>query len=372
MVPRPLAFWRSWGPGGGPGLRRFGWGGDRVGRRHRRRVLAGHGGPVDGAPIVALVETATGRVLADADTRFSLLGYQSFDAADYEQFYAGLSPVPDDEWWRYWDNTKPGIDAVPEDGSRRSPTSAQVWHATHQGGAWRRGGALRPRPLGRARRPARALDPVVDGRSRSSRSAEEIEGRLWWTDQPAKPFPRAAVVVVQPEWWPSPGADDGPAGPGGVSELFVEAAKPPAADIGSVIGAVAGDGSCLAASYTPADQVRDVPPGLPCPSPASGPRSGVPQPPTQPLPPAAAPARPGDRAAQPAQRQRRDHRARAGAVAARRAAPSRLRCRRGRRLGELAADQHQSSRLWPAACWRSGRLRARPRRIHHPTARQHA
>ena len=165
--------------------------------------------PVDGA-IVALVETATGRVLADADHPLGLLGYQSFDAADYERFYAGLTPVPDDEWWARWDNTKPGIDAVPEARSGRwSPTSARVWHATHQGGAWHDllvRVRFDPDLSGVLGAPPEAWirwwwshDPDPSGR-------QAIGGTLWWTDKPANRLPEAlwwsfTPVVAEPEVW---------------------------------------------------------------------------------------------------------------------------------------------------------------------------
>ena len=53
-----------------------------------------------------------GRVLADGEHPLGLVTYQSFDEADYERFYAGLTPAAEDEWWARWDNTKPGIDAA--------------------------------------------------------------------------------------------------------------------------------------------------------------------------------------------------------------------------------------------------------------------
>ncbi len=62
--------------------------------------------------VVGLVDERSGRVLADADHPLGLVRYQSFDAADYERFYAGLAPTPDDEWWARWDNTKPGIETT--------------------------------------------------------------------------------------------------------------------------------------------------------------------------------------------------------------------------------------------------------------------
>ena len=61
--------------------------------------------------IVGLVHRG-GRVLADADHPLGLLSHQTFSAADYHRFYAGLTPTPEDRWWAVRDNTKPGIDAA--------------------------------------------------------------------------------------------------------------------------------------------------------------------------------------------------------------------------------------------------------------------
>ena len=78
-----------------------------------------------------LVDTESGRVLADGDHPLGLVTYQSFDEADYERFYAGLRPSPEDEWWARWDNTKPGIDA---DGA-----VSGLWHPEVTG-VWQRDG----------------------------------------------------------------------------------------------------------------------------------------------------------------------------------------------------------------------------------------
>lgn len=84
--------------------------------------------PVHGG-LVGLVEQASGRVLADGDHPLGVVSYQSFDADDYERFYAGLTPAAADEWWARWDNTKPGIDAVPVARSGRwTPTTTRSWY----------------------------------------------------------------------------------------------------------------------------------------------------------------------------------------------------------------------------------------------------
>lgn len=83
--------------------------------------------PRDGS-LTGLTNTASGRCLADRQHRLGLLSYQSFDDHDYQRFYAGLAPTPADEWWARWDNTKPGIDRVPQARSGRwSPVVADIW-----------------------------------------------------------------------------------------------------------------------------------------------------------------------------------------------------------------------------------------------------
>jgi hypothetical protein len=165
--------------------------------------------PVTGA-IVELVETATGRVLADTDHPLGLLRYQSFDAADYERYHAGLTPSADDAWWARWDNTKPGIDAVAEARSGLwSSVSAQVWHATHQGGAWH---DLRVRVR---------FDPDLSGvlgappeawmrwrwaHDPDSGGHQGIDVTLRWAEKPANRLPEAlwwsfTPVVAEPERW---------------------------------------------------------------------------------------------------------------------------------------------------------------------------
>jgi membrane peptidoglycan carboxypeptidase len=104
-------------------------------------------------------------------------------------------------------------------------------------------------------------------------------------DKPARPFARPPGVV-QLEVCADTGGLASPACPRPIPELFVESTPPPAADIGSVTVQVAGDGSCLAASYTPADQVREATfPVYPPEFREWAAQNGVPQPPTQPCPP---------------------------------------------------------------------------------------
>lgn len=104
-------------------------------------------------------------------------------------------------------------------------------------------------------------------------------------DKPPQPFPRPPGVV-ELEVCADTGGLASPTCPRPMPELFVDGSAPSAADIGSVTVQVAGDGSCLAASYTPADQVREA--TFPVYPPAFrewAAQNGVPQPPTQPCPP---------------------------------------------------------------------------------------
>jgi hypothetical protein len=76
----------------------------------------------------------SGIAVADARHELGLLTYQTFDEADYERFYAGLTPAPEDEWWARRDNTKPGID--------RSGAVSATWHP-RLNGLWRESGSNR-------------------------------------------------------------------------------------------------------------------------------------------------------------------------------------------------------------------------------------
>jgi hypothetical protein len=165
--------------------------------------------PVDGS-IVGLVATATGRVLADPGHPLGLLRYQSFDATDYERFFAALTPTPDDEWWARWDNTKPGIGAVPQARSGLwAPVEAGARHSTHDGGAWH-DLVIRVRfdddltevlgaPPEAWMRWWWSHDPDPSGH-------DAIDVTLWWADKPANRLPEAlwwsfAPLVAEPGRW---------------------------------------------------------------------------------------------------------------------------------------------------------------------------
>jgi penicillin-binding protein 1C len=82
----------------------------------------------------------------------------------------------------------------------------------------------------------------------------------------------------------------GVACPRPIREFFVTGSEPKVADVTYRTVRVAGDGSCLAASYTPADQVREVSFPVYPPQFNEWAARNAPQPPTQYCPPPAAPA----------------------------------------------------------------------------------
>lgn len=144
------------------------------------------------------VDHATGDVVtADGAHRLGAITYQSYDAADYERFYAQLTPTPEDEWWARRDNTKPGIDA---DGavSARWPLSVE--------GAWTDGqgrllvaGRFDALPSDLLGAPARVT--TIWSVAGSTLGAEVA----WW-DKPANRLPEATWVsfvptVAEPQRW---------------------------------------------------------------------------------------------------------------------------------------------------------------------------
>jgi hypothetical protein len=74
-----------------------------------------------------LVHGSSERVLASTGNELGRVRYQTFDEADYERFYAGLSPRPEDGWWARQDNTKPGIDACGAVSRWWDPRLSQAW-----------------------------------------------------------------------------------------------------------------------------------------------------------------------------------------------------------------------------------------------------
>ncbi len=140
-----------------------------------------------------------GRVVADVDHPMGLLGYRSFDEDDYERFHAGLSPMPDDEWWARWDNTKPGIDAAGAVSGCWAPSLL---------GAWQR--AAGDEVLARVGFTGVAVDRLGAPAEVWLRWAPADHGGLGltlaWADKPANRLPEATwcsfvPVVAEPERW---------------------------------------------------------------------------------------------------------------------------------------------------------------------------
>ena len=144
--------------------------------------------PATGA-LAHLVHEESGRVVADLQHSIGLLGYQSFDEADYERFYAQLSPTPGDEGWARADNTKPGIDAAGALSGWWYPEVSGSWHAEQAGGGWH---TLLVRlafpgvPSERLGAPAEAWARWAWHRGRTA-----VDLDLWWEDKPANRLPEA-------------------------------------------------------------------------------------------------------------------------------------------------------------------------------------
>ena len=144
------------------------------------------------------VDPVTGGVVtADGHHRLGRITYQSFDEADYERFYAQLSPSPEDEWWARRDNTKPGIDA--------SGAVSARWPVA-VGGAWTDG---RDRLVVRGLFAPFAADTLGAPARIStlwSTAGTTLQAEVAWWDKPANRLPEATWVsfvpqVAEPERW---------------------------------------------------------------------------------------------------------------------------------------------------------------------------
>lgn len=158
--------------------------------------------PSSGA-IDRLVHRPTGRVLADAHHPLGLVVHQGFGEADYERFYAQLTPEPVDEDWARWDNTKPGIDACGAVSARWTPTTEAVWESSRHDHWWR---DIVVRTAFPAAAVAHGAPPEVWHRWWLSTEGDEIEHSVWWADRAACRLPSATwcsyvPVVSEPERW---------------------------------------------------------------------------------------------------------------------------------------------------------------------------
>lgn len=119
--------------------------------------------------------------------------------------------------------------------------------------------------------------------------------------RPARAFERPAGIS-EAEICGLTGTAMVPGCPNPLSERFVAGSEPAAGDVTLATVRVAGDGSCLAASYTPPDQVRTATFAVYPPEFAEYARAaGAPQPPTAPCPPPAVPQEAAGGAGAPAQ-----------------------------------------------------------------------
>ncbi|NNJ12246.1 penicillin-binding protein [Chloroflexales bacterium ZM16-3] len=102
--------------------------------------------------------------------------------------------------------------------------------------------------------------------------------------RPPQPFARPAGIIEAPVCADT-GGKAGEACPRPISELFVAGTAPTQVDVVYQKVRVGGDGNCLAQSYTPADQVREVSFAIYPPEFREWAARNVPQPPTEPCPP---------------------------------------------------------------------------------------
>lgn len=108
--------------------------------------------------------------------------------------------------------------------------------------------------------------------------------------RPPQPFPQPAGIVEEAVCADT-GGRAGPACPRPISELFVAGSAPANEDITYQTVRVGGDGSCLAASYTPAAEVREVQYPIYPPEFRDWAARNAPQPPSEYCPPPQAPNR---------------------------------------------------------------------------------
>lgn len=144
------------------------------------------------------------RRLADADHQLGAVTYQSYDETDYEGFWAGLDPSPEDEWWARLDNTKPGADAGGARSGTWAPRVTGSWHATQGHGGWQT-------VLVRSRFPSEAVDTLgapaeLWSRWAWSDDAAEIDLDLWWHEKAASRLPESlwcsfVPTVAEPDQW---------------------------------------------------------------------------------------------------------------------------------------------------------------------------
>jgi hypothetical protein len=142
-----------------------------------------------------------GRVLADTAHPLGLITHQTFDAADYERFYAQLQPTAADEWWARRDNTKPGIDGAGARSERRTADAVAVWVATDPA-------VEGPQVVVclRFHSTGAGAAPVVWLGWTFSATSTAAHLQVWWPDKPATRLPEATWCsfvppVAEPERW---------------------------------------------------------------------------------------------------------------------------------------------------------------------------
>lgn len=142
------------------------------------------------------------RALADAAHPLGLLTHETFSADDYDRFYAGLAPMPDDEWWAVRDNTKPGIAEAGAASERvEARSTSAVWASRHEGWV-----EVMARVAFPSDRPGAPADIWLQWHWADDPDHLDLTLRVWWTAKPATRLPEATwlswnPVVADPSGW---------------------------------------------------------------------------------------------------------------------------------------------------------------------------
>lgn len=144
--------------------------------------------PADGA-VVGWCDDA-GREWASPDSPLGRLRWQTFDAADFERWFATYNggTLAEDEWWARWDNTKPGLD---------SSGATSGWWRTRLVGAWtgiRDGARVLVAETAVVAGSADPVAPPARLRTTISTGPTGAVFELSWADKPAARWPEAV-------WW---------------------------------------------------------------------------------------------------------------------------------------------------------------------------
>ena len=156
----------------------------------------------DTGAIVHLVDTVTGRALADAAHPVGVLAHQAFSETDYQRRWdTYVHSRPEDEWWAVEDNLKPGIDAAGAVSAWWEPASVSVHLGEHLSGRADEGAlvvvlTMPSDAVARSGAPARVELHLTDTSPAAGPARLGLE--LRWDDKPANRLPEATWLAVRP------------------------------------------------------------------------------------------------------------------------------------------------------------------------------